>query len=801
MPNQRENFVVRGPGAALRRTLASLSLLAALAGVSLGSCVVDDRQVGVAPGTLQPGPSNGTPDASGSCEGPGCSVGPELPNQPICLQVGCPADDPCRNYAATPAAAGPDAGCLTLADCPFTWKPAARQGEACRCDERGCLLLVGAACSAPGACESSSCSATADGQSVCCAQICTETEVCSADGASCVPAEPCTEAGKRCSGALHQSCVEGVWQTLTDCGTLGCSTELDGCLHSAGQACASDTECGEGSCLATADGNQVCCTGACDGGCKRCSAQGTECTNIEDDEACGTIECPTDPCRTYDPATVVSNRCSDGQCASAEVACTVFQPQRADQECSATSLCDDAGNCNRPKRELLAACSSNSQCQNGACVATAGGQSVCCSRLCAASEVCGPTGACVPAPVCEDGAVQCSGSSFQRCVAGQWATELACGTLGCSVPRGGCRAGPGQACASTADCGQGTCQETATGGSVCCTAACDGACRVCAASGTVCTNLADDAACGAIACPADTTCRDFPPSVTAQRCIAGACGTAAALCRGNARAVGQSCSATNLCDNAGNCATPKKGNGQVCGGGSECASNNCVDGVCCNSACNGVCQTCAAPGRAGICSAAATDTACGTVTCSTFSAECVSNRMDIPNACVGNRCRTTADCGFESATTRCGQGGICNGQGVCQGPSVRCGNQTCSGTSVCCASINVTTNARTLACSTGGTCPGSGVGPLVRIACDQNADCTGSQVCCIVTGNTNSGDVTCRDDCTADAVGEELGAPPSMLVVGQVCASPAGQIFLQCPMGTSCVAAGPPLSPEFSMCR
>ncbi|HKO93294.1 MAG TPA: hypothetical protein VJU61_19195, partial [Polyangiaceae bacterium] len=718
--------------------------------------------------------------------------------------VGCPADDACRNYSDTPVVAGPDAGCLTLADCPFTWKPAAREGQACRCDDSGCLLLAGAACTASSACDGASCLATADGSNVCCAQACQENEVCTADGSGCVPAEPCSEGSKRCSGALHQSCVGSVWQTLTDCGTLGCSTEFDGCLHSAGQACAADVECGEGSCRATAEGNQVCCTGACAASCQRCSAEGTACADLEDDEACGTIECPSDPCRVYDPATVVTNRCSAGQCQTAAEACTVFLPQRVDQECSATALCDEAGNCNRPKRPLLAACSSNSQCENAACVATAAGTSVCCSRLCAASEVCGPTGACVPAPVCETGAVQCSGSSFQRCVGGQWATELACGTLGCSASRGGCLAGPGQACTSSADCGAGTCQDTAAGGRVCCTAACDGSCRVCAASGTVCTNLPDDAACGAIDCPDDTACRDFPPSVTAQRCIAGACGTAAQLCRGNARAVGQSCSTTNLCDNAGNCATPKKANGQACGASSECAGNNCVDGVCCGSACNGVCETCAGTG---ICRAAATDTACGTVSCSGFSPDCVTNTMNFPpNACSGRgQCRSSADCGFEPSTTRCGQGGVCNGQGVCQGPSVRCGNQTCSGNNVCCSMINInsTSTQPLLACGNGQTCtfPGNPVGPIMRISCDQNADCTGSQVCCIVSGNTNSGDVTCRDDCTADAVGEELNAPPSMLVVGQVCASPAGQIFLQCPGDTDCVPAVSTLPGTFSMCR
>lgn len=770
--------------------------LALMTAASLSMCSIDDRPVGIAP------PLSTDPDGGGGgivCEGTTCVVvEPALPGEPACLEGGCPADDACRDYVDGTAA--PDAGCITLASCPFRWTEAARGGEACSCDASGCRLLLGEACSTGASCQGNNCVATAEGSSVCCAQACAETEVCAPDGSGCVAAEPCTE-GKRCSGALHQSCVDAVWRTLTDCAALGCSTELDGCRRAAGQACESDDECGEGRCLATAEGNRVCCTGSCDTSCQRCSAEGTACVNIEDDEACGTIECPSDPCRTYDPATVVADRCVEGRCATAEEACTVFQPQRADLECSATSLCDAEGGCTRPKRELLAECSSNEQCANGACVATAAGASVCCSAACADSEVCGPTGACVPAPVCETGALQCSGSNFQRCVGGQWVTELACGTLGCSVARGGCFAGAGQACTTSADCGEGTCQETAGGGRVCCTAVCDGPCRVCGATGTACTNLLDDADCGSIACPADTTCRDFPPSVTTNRCVAGRCGTGAQLCQGNARNAGQACSATNLCDNAGNCSLPKKGNGEACGTGAECSSNNCVDGVCCNSACNGICETCA---TTGICRAAATDAACGPVNCSMFDAQCVTDRTNTTNACNGRgQCRTVADCGFRSTNTRCGEGGLCNGQGVCQGPSVECGNTTCSNGNVCCSLLDFQTGNRFLSCASPGACafPNGSFGPGFEIFCDQNADCSGTEVCCMVSSNVNSGFIDCRQTCTPQAIGEELGAPPEMLVVGQLCASEVGNLFLQCPAGQTCSFNSSTLPPEYLACR
>src|SRR5207244_3389602 len=54
---------------------------------------------------------------------------------------------------------------------------------------------------------------------------------------------------------------------------------------------------------------------------------------------------------------------------------------------------------------------------------------------------------------------------------------------------------------------------------------------------------------------------------------------------------------------AGVCA-PHLGDGVSCGGGVQCASGFCVDGVCCNTACDGQCQACDVQGSAGQCTAA-----------------------------------------------------------------------------------------------------------------------------------------------------------------------------------------------------
>jgi len=94
-----------------------------------------------------------------------------------------------------------------------------------------------------------------------------------------------------------------------------------------------------------------------------------------------------------------------------------------------------------------------------------------------------------------------------------------------------------------------------------------------------------------------------------------------------------------------------------------------------------------------------------------------------------------------------------------------------------------------------------GPGPVMRIECDQDTDCVGDAACCVVSTNVNSGDVTCREVCTAQAVGAELGAPPEMLVVGQLCASELGRVLPDCPGAQTCRAAVSTLPPDYLACR
>ncbi|AKT37389.1 hypothetical protein [Chondromyces crocatus] len=79
--------------------------------------------------------------------------------------------------------------------------------------------------------------------------------------------------------------------------------------------------------------------------------------------------------------------------------------------------------------------------------------------------------------------------------------------------------------------------------------------------------------------------------------------------------------------------------GEPCGTASQCQSGFCVDGVCCETACNATCQACSATAKG-----AGEDGTCG-------------------NAAAGQDPHN--DCENEDQTT-CGRDGTCNGDGACR---------------------------------------------------------------------------------------------------------------------------------------
>src|SRR5439155_24325060 len=107
---------------------------------------------------------------------------------------------------------------------------------------------------------------------------------------------------------------------------------------------------------------------------------------------------------------------------------------------------------------------------------------------------------------------------------------------------GACAAAAGATCSSPADCASGFCVD-----SVCCVSSCTGACETC--------NLADSPG----------TCVAIPSGQDPDA----------------------ECPAGQACNGAGKCAG---GAGSACSVAVDCLGGECVDGVCCKSACAGLCS-------------------------------------------------------------------------------------------------------------------------------------------------------------------------------------------------------------------
>src|SRR5262245_49342804 len=191
----------------------------------------------------------------------------------------------------------------------------------------------------------------------------------------------------------------------------------------------------------------------------------------------------------------------------------------------------------------------------------------------------------------------------------------------------------GTACTMPGECASGFCAD-----GVCCTAACTGVCVTCAGPGTVgtCVNaqlgtdprdqcpVAAASTCGSTGmCDGTGQCDVYPAGTVCQEmACTGSTLTSAFRCDGAGACVqtaGQSCTPFN-CGNDGRCLTicmsdadclapnsclngscGKKPIGAACGGGPECNSGFCEQGVCCGSTCTGTCRSCAVPSSVGTC--------------------------------------------------------------------------------------------------------------------------------------------------------------------------------------------------------
>lgn len=288
-----------------------------------------------------------------------------------------------------------------------------------------------------------------------------------------------------------------------------------------------------------------------------------------------------------------------------------------------------------------------------------------------------------------------------------------------------------------------------------------------------------DTDCGGNVCPA---CPDFDMCLVASDCQSGDCDSDECTPCGQ----DTDCGSNQYCDpdnNGGTC-TPTNPVGTACQENDECTLGNCVDGVCCNTACADACTACTAALKGG-----GHDGTCGPVTAGTDPLGSCND--DGPQSCGTNGlCNGSGGCSDYPAGTVCVMAGCegnfvvsqgtCNGTGTCGGSAfTNCSPYACSGTT---CDTSCTKNSQCAAgyyCSAEGACI---VDIVTGGACSTAGECQSRScvdgVCCdfACTG-------TC-EGCTTALTGQANGQCANVLAgLPPVPAS-------QCPAAETCNGSG-----------
>ena len=212
------------------------------------------------------------------------------------------------------------------------------------------------------------------------------------------------------------------------------------------------------------------------------------------------------------------------------------------------------------------------------------------------------------------------------------------------------------------------------------------------------------------------------------------------------------------------------GNGPACSSGDECASGNCVDGVCCDKPCTEQCGACAEPGALGQCIAVVGQPRGGRSKC----AEGVPSQPCTAQACNGTDLSSCS--GFVGADLQCqaascdkGEASLvatCDGAGACAEPiRISCAPNGCDG-DVC----------RTGPCTSDADCH-----PNYRCSKGVGAD-VGE---CVLANATE-----CDGDHTLiSADGSTVDCFPAKCTPAGTCATPCTS-SLECVQGRACSAGG-----------
>ena len=218
----------------------------------------------------------------------------------------------------------------------------------------------------------------------------------------------------------------------------------------------------------------------------------------------------------------------------------------------------------------------------------------------------------------------------------------------------------------------------------------------------------------------------------------------------------------------------RKQNGDACAAASECASDFCVDGVCCNSACGGgvttdcdACSTAMGAAANGTCGVASNTTVCRPS----------AGACDIVETCDGTTNACPADV-FQPSTTVCrSAAGLCDVSESCTGTSAACPADVIQPAQAVCRPATGDCDMAELCDGQTKVCPADLLKPSFTICrlpapdreCDQAEVCSGDSAACpadlsLATGTAcSSGSCQAGGVCRAEAdLSVALSGPPTV---------------------------------------
>ena len=198
--------------------------------------------------------------------------------------------------------------------------------------------------------------------------------------------------------------------------------------------------------------------------------------------------------------------------------------------------------------------------------------------------------------------------------------------------------------------------------------------------------------------------------------------------------------------------------GLSCTSSSQCTTGNCVNGVCCDTACTGGCGACNLAGSLGTCTVRPSGSVCRAATgacdvaetCSGTSLICPNDAVavlgsvcrsangacDVPETCDGATKACPAD-GFASSTTLCrASTGTCDAAEICTGTSASCPADAAAPAATVCRPPAGGCDVAETCTGTSMICPPdalAGAGTVCRAAvslCDVTESCSGSSAAC-----------------------------------------------------------------------